>query len=108
MKIKYIFLVIGLFIGSETFANDQFDFINDCLEVFAKLDKAIAEFNLTLANNTDSDKLKAAITEYNNELVLFSMNKLLKHSKSGHQNIQEVATDLRNLITDLIKIRCLC
>ena len=104
MRMNYIILLIGLLIGNTALANDQFDFINDCIEVFAKLDKSTTEFNSTLANNTDSEKVKTAITEYNNELVIFSMNKLLKHSKSENQNIQGVTADLRNLITDLVKM----
>ncbi len=104
MKNNYILLVIGLLIGNTTLVNEQFDFVNDCIEVFAKLDKATTEFHSTLENKTDSEILKTTITEYNNELVLFSMNKLLKHSKSENQSIQEVATDLRNLITDLAKM----
>jgi|26BtaG_2_1085354.scaffolds.fasta_scaffold10357_2 hypothetical protein len=104
MKINYILLVIGLLIGKITLANEQFDFVNDCIEVFAKLDKATTELHSTLESKTDSEILKTTITEYNNELVLFSMNKLLKHSKSENQNIKEVATDLRNLITDLVKM----
>lgn len=32
------------------------------------------------------------------------MNKLLKYSKSENLNILEIATDLRNLITDLVKM----
>ncbi len=104
MRINYILLFFGLLIGNTTLANEQFNFINDCIEVFAKLDKATIEFNKTLTNNTDSDKLKTAISEYNNELVIFSMNKLLKYSKSENLNILEIATDLRNLITDLVKM----
>ncbi len=104
IKINYILLIIGLLIGKSTLANNQFEFVNDCIDVYAKLDKATAEFHSTLENNTNSDILKTAITEYNNELVLFSMNKLLKHSKSENKNIQEVVTDLRNLITDLVKM----
>lgn len=104
MRINYILLFFGLLIGNTTLANEQFNFINDCIEVFAKLDKATIEFNKTLANNTNSDKLKTAISEYNNELVIFSMNKLLKYSKSENLNILEIATDLRNLITDLVKM----
>lgn len=81
MKINYILLVIGLLIGKTTLANEQFDFVNDCIEVFAKLDKATTELHSTLESKTESEILKTTITEYNNELVLFSMNKLLKHSK---------------------------
>ncbi len=91
-------------IGNTTLANDQFDFVSDCLDVYEKLNTATTEFRSTLENNTDSEVLKKAITEYNNELVMFSMNKLLKHSKSENKNIQEVTTDLRSLITDLVKM----
>jgi hypothetical protein len=104
MRINYIILIIGLLIGNTTLANDQFDFVSDCLDVYEKLNSATTEFHSTLENNTDSEVLRKAITEYNNELVMFSMNKLLKHSKSENKNIQEVATDLRSLITDLVKM----
>ncbi|NOZ46792.1 MAG: hypothetical protein GXO79_08410 [Chlorobi bacterium] len=104
MRINYIILIIGLLIGNTTLANNQFEFVNDCLDVYAKLNSATTEFYSTLENNTNSDVLKKAISEYNNKLVIFSMNKLLKHSKSENKNIQEVATDLRSLITDLVKM----
>ena len=104
MRINYIILVIGLLIGNTTFANDQFEFVNDCLDVYAKLNSATTEFHSTLESSTNPDVLKKAIAEYNEELVMFSMNKLLKHSKSENKNIQEIATDLRSLITDLVKM----
>jgi hypothetical protein len=104
MRVNSILLIIGLLIGNITLANDQFEFVNDCIDVYARLDSATIEFQSTLGNSTNSVVLKKAITEYNNELVIFSMNKLLKHSKSGNKNIQEVATALKSLITDLVKM----
>jgi hypothetical protein len=104
MKINHILLIFGLLIGNATFANDQFNFVNDCIEVFSKLDKATTKFQTTLESKTESELLKIAITEYNNELILYSMNKLLKYSKIENNNIQEVATDLRNLMSDLVKM----
>ena len=104
MKLNHLLLIFVLFIGNTTFANDYFDFLNGCIEVFSKLDKATIEFQNTLENKTDSDLLKTATTKYNDELVLYSMNKLLEFSKSENNNIKEVATDLRNLMSDLVKM----
>lgn len=104
MRINYIILIIGLLIGNTTLANDQFEFINDCLDVYAKLNSTTTEFHTTLEKSTNPEELKKAISEYNVALVMFSMNKLLKHTKSENKNIQEVANDLSNLITDLVKM----
>ncbi|OUS13889.1 hypothetical protein A9Q93_08885 [Nonlabens dokdonensis] len=104
MKIKCILLIFGLLIGNTTFANDHFNFVDDCIKVFSRLDKTTLEFRTTLENKTESELLKTAITEYNNELVLYSMNKLLKYSKSENSNIKEVTTDLRNLMTNLVQM----
>ena len=87
-----------------TSVNEQFDFLNDCVEVFSKLNESTNEFYSILENNTNSEILKTNITTYNNELVLFSLNKLSKHTKSENRNIKEVATDLTNLTTDLVKM----
>ncbi len=104
MRINYIILIIGLFIGNTTLANDQFEFVNDFLDVYAKLNSATTEFHSTLENSTNPMELKKAIAEYNDVLVMFSMNKLLKHSKSENKNIKEISTDLRKVITDLVKM----
>ncbi len=104
MKTNYILLIIGLLIGNTTLANDQFEFVNDCIDVYVKLNSATTEFHSTLENSTNPEELKKAIAEYNDALVMFSMNKLLKHSKSENKNIKEVSTDLRNVITDLVKM----
>ena len=87
-----------------TSVNEQFDFLNDCVEIFSKLDESTNEFYSILENNTNSEILKTNITTYNNELVLFSLNKLSKHTKCENSNIKEVATDLTNLTTDLVKM----
>jgi len=104
MRMNHVILIIGLLIGNTTLANDQFEFTNDCLDVFAKLNSSTTEFHSVLKNSTNSEELKKAIAKYNDALVMFSMNKLLKHSKSENKNIQKTATDLRNLITDLVKM----
>jgi hypothetical protein len=107
MKVEYekeYYLIYRKKITKTTLVNEQFDFLNDCIEVFSKLNESTNEFYSTLENNTNSEILKTNITTYNNELVLFSLNKLSKHTKSENSNIKEVATDLTNLTTDLVKM----
>lgn len=104
MKLKYILFVIVLFIGKTMPANEQFDLVNDCIEVFSKLNSATLDFYRTLENNTDSDKLKKGISDYNNQLVMFSLNKLSRYSNSEDNDTYKVATDLSKLISDLVKM----
>lgn len=104
MKSNYILLIVALLIGKSTLANEQFNFMNDCIEFYGKLEKVADEFHSNLKSNSDSEVSKTIIAEYNVELNKLSTNYLLKHSKSEIKKIQEVATGLRDLINDLIKI----
>src|SRR5690554_6190429 len=98
MKSNYLFLFIGLFITTTTFANNEFNFVKDCIEIFSKLDRATTEFNSTIGNNNNPTILQNATKKYNNELVMTAMNKFSKYSTSQNPNIKEVATDLSNLL----------
>jgi hypothetical protein len=104
MKINYIILLVGLLIGNIAFANEEFEFTDDCIDVFIKLNKSSFEFYTIIENSTDPNELKNEITNYNNDLVLFSLNKLSKYTKSDNLVIKAVADDLSNAITDLVKL----
>ncbi len=99
---KYILFVILLFPVSES--NAPYSLVNDCLDIFIKLDSATAKYKRTVQTETDRQQLVKEIKEYVDQLVMYSMNRLNNHTKSEDTLIQQVAKDLIGVLSNMVRI----
>ncbi len=84
--------------------SSAFDFVNDCMDIFIKLDSATKEFELIVETERNKELLQLAVKDYTNEIVLYSMNRLNKHTKSENELIQHVSIDLTNALSNLVQL----
>lgn len=95
--------ILTFFILNTAAATEHFDFLNDYLEVNKLMNTASLEFKAVVGQETNIETLKKAINEYNNTIVLQSLNLLVKHTKSDDTGIKKLAVDLSNLLSDLVR-----
>ncbi|NLP59444.1 hypothetical protein [Lutibacter sp. B1] len=100
---KRLFLLTTFLIGNLLFANEHSELLNDCTDIFIKMDKATIEFENTIKTNSNIDNLNISIKKYNDLIVLYSINNLLKYTKSENEEIKNISKDLSNLLSDLVK-----
>ena len=99
---KYLLLAILLFPLSES--NEPYSFVNDCLDIYIKLDSATAKYEEVVRTETDRKILNKEIKQYVDKLVMYSMNRLNEHTKSEDTLIQQVAKDLSSVLSNLVHI----
>ncbi|QWX84842.1 hypothetical protein H0I23_04150 [Cellulophaga sp. HaHaR_3_176] len=83
--------------------NEEFKFVNDCIEIFSKLNEATNKFYSKLENNTNTKILIANIDAYNEALNHLSIanDSIYKYTQSENRKIRKSAIDLSFLINDL-------
>lgn len=99
---KYLLLTFLLFPFSEP--NEHYSFVNDCLDIYIKLDAATTNYEEVVRIETNRKFLKKEINQYVDDLVMYSMNRLNKHIKSEDSLIQQVAKDLSSVLSNLVRI----
>lgn len=99
---KYILFLALL--SPTTASVETHSFINDCLDIFIRLDTATKRYESIVRSEKDRQLLNKEIKQYVDELVMYSMNRLSKHTKSEDQLIQDVSTDLTNVLSNLVRI----
>lgn len=99
---KYLLLLILLF--PTTTSDEPYSFINDCLDIFIRLDSATKKYESIVQTEKDQNLLNKEIKSYVDELVLYSMNRLNNYTKSDDQLIQSVSKDLTEELSNLVRI----
>lgn len=100
---KSILIVVFLFIQTNT-NSQSYEFVNDCLAVFIKLDSATKEFESTVKTEKNKQILQQAVKNYTNQIVLYSMNRMAKYTKSEDKLMRQVSNNLTNTLTSLVHI----
>ncbi|MBI9041831.1 hypothetical protein [Lutibacter sp.] len=100
---KRLFLLMTFLIGNLLFANEHFKLLNDCTDIFIKMDKGTIEFENIIKTNSNINDLNFSIKKYNDLIVLYSLNNLLKYTKSENEEIKGISKDIKNLLSDLVK-----
>ncbi len=103
MKHKYILVIIVFFIWKTSKANEHFNFINDCIQLYVELEKINDVYSKEIEENIQKEVLKKLIIQCNRELNSLSESYLLKYSESKIKAIQKSVKHYKVGISTLVK-----
>lgn len=101
---KTVVIMLMLIKSLTTFANKEYEFVDDCVKIFIKLDSATTEFENVIRKETTQSVVQKATKEYVNVLLLDAYNKLIPYTKSSNLTIGAVSKDLQGALQSLVPI----
>ena len=97
MKIKIVLIGFFLIFQSQAQSNEQFNFLNDCIDIFSTMNKAQIQFDSSVLNNQNPNEIKIIAENCNSKLV----NCIEKLSKFSNANDIKIKKSLEVILPQI-------